>query len=352
MNVKLLAYAPVDLGADGCALRVRTDEAGQPTYVVPLDGRGSLVSHVRETFVQTGGRSVDILFVVDNSGSMTDNQQNLADNFVTLGTIAEAWASDFHLGVTTTDMTLWGAHGALVGAPRYLTRANWQLFSTQVKVGSDGSGQEMGLAAAVAALTWPLAADNGQACQTDADCGGAYACVDGGCGGPNRGFLRPEATLHVVFVSDEEDQSTGTTAFFLDALQGLKGPDKANLVRAHAVVGLPGKVGAGQCAYDAGTRYLDVATGTGGVKADICHADWAAKLKELGDAIFGLVREFPLLRVPDPATLVVKVRGKVCDQGWNLDTQTNRLVFDPDGPCMPEHDDEIEVEYDVYCYRY
>jgi hypothetical protein len=352
MNLKLLTYAPVDLGADGCALVVRTDEVGDPAYVVPLDGRGTLESHVRETFVQTGGRAVDILFVVDNSGSMTDNQANLAANFGTLAAIGEAWQSDVHLGVTTTDMTLWGEHGALVGDPKVLTRDTWNLFGDHVKVGAGGSGTEMGLAAAAAALSWPLAADSGDACTDSASCGSTYACVDGGCGGPNRGFLRDYATLHVVFVSDEEDQSSNTTAYYLDVLRGLKGEGHDERVQVHAVVGLPSTSGAGACAYDAGTRYLELAKATGGVTADICNADWAAKLQALGNAIFGLVREFPLLRTPDPTTLTVTVAGKPCTAGWTLDPATNRLVFDPDGPCMPEHDDEIVADYDVYCYRY
>jgi len=353
MNLKLLTYAPEDLGPDGCALRVRTDEPGDPAYLVSLDGNGSLESHVRETFSQTGDRAVDILFVVDNSGSMIDNQQNLAANFGSLVAIATAWASDFHLGLVTTDMTPWGGQGHLVGDPPYLTHDDWQLFADHVKVGANGAGVEQGLWAAETALTWPLAADEGLPCQTDAACTAPLTCVDGGCGGPNRGFLRPEAVLHLVFVTDEDDQSPNDAAYYTDRLTALKGADHTHLVQAHAVVGLPATTVPGStCASQAGQRYIDLANATGGVVTDICDKDWAAKLEALGNAIFGLVKEFPLVRTPDPATLTVQVAGKLCDAGWTLDTGTNRLVFDPDGPCMPEHGDEIVVDYDVYCYRY
>jgi hypothetical protein len=353
MNLKLLAYAPVDLGLDGCALTVQTDEPGEPRYVLPLDGNGTLVSHVREGFAQTGSRAVDILFVVDNSGSMIDNQQNLAANFGSLAAIGEAWDTDVHLGVVTTDMTPWGGMGKLVGAPRYLTEDNWQLFADRAKVGADGSGLEQGLAAAEAALGWPLAADADLPCQVDQACTSPLTCVEGGCGGANRGFLRPEAVLHVVFVTDEDDQSQNSVAYYLDKLTGLKGPDHADLVQVHAVVGKPLVAGAtSTCASQAGERYLELAAATGGVVSDICDTDWSAKLEQIGNAIFGLVEEFPLERTPDPETMQVLVNGKACADGWTLDAATNRLVFDPEGPCMPEHGDAIEVEYEVYCYRY
>ena len=76
------------------------------------------------------------------------------------------------------------------------------------------------------------------------------------------------------------------------------------------------------------------------------------KLEVIGEAIFGLVEEFALLRVPDPESLVLKVNGMICTAGWVIDPATNAVVFDPDGPCMPEHGDEVLVDYDVYCYQY
>src|SRR5262245_27261598 len=52
-------------------------------------------------------RNVDLLFVIDNSGSMADKQQNLRDNFPNfinvLNTI-QGGLPDVHIGVVTSDM--------------------------------------------------------------------------------------------------------------------------------------------------------------------------------------------------------------------------------------------------------
>lgn len=361
MNLKLVTYAPTDVGVDACSLLISTDEAGSARdYVIPLAGRGVLESHVEEHFEQTGSRAVDILFVVDNSGSMTDNQDNLAKNFESVVELAANWESDFQVGVVTTDMTVWGGRGELEGDPPILNADNWELFADNVRVGAGGAGLEMGLAAAEAALSYPLISDTGFPCQNDGACEDPFTCVRGFCGGANRGFLRDEAVLHLVFVSDEDDQSPGTVDYYVDFLKGIKGFGKPGegMMYAHAVTGIdieaatPGGPGVSPCAYEKGTRYLEVAAATAGVTVDLCSTDWSAKLEVIGEAIFGLVEDFPLLRVPDPESLVLKVNGLVCEEGWILNAAANAITFDPDGPCMPEHGDEILVDYDVYCYQY
>src|SRR5262245_13379481 len=52
---------------------------------------------------------IDILFVIDNSGSMGDEQVNLASNFPMFGQLIDTYVNssgktlDYHVGVTTTD---------------------------------------------------------------------------------------------------------------------------------------------------------------------------------------------------------------------------------------------------------
>lgn len=212
-------------GDDGELLDVAAADSGGTTGGDGDDGKGC--------------ESVDFLFIIDNSGSMGDNQQNLVDSFpgfiqAIQSTVAEA--SDYHIMVTKTDAG-WGGDcpflceaffgicpdipeypcmtgppstcdtvmGAgvtypigsdssgqlcpLAGVDRFITPADSDLpssFGCVAKVGTDGSGDER----PVEALT------------------GALSDVLNGTGGCNQGFLRDEAILVVTIITDEEDSSS------------------------------------------------------------------------------------------------------------------------------------------------
>jgi hypothetical protein len=174
-----------------------------------------------DTFFQEIRRTVDILLVVDNSCSMIDEQQKLAgnfDNFISQFLDAEV---DYQIGVVTTDMSDPEHQGRLVGDTKIITSAMEvdvarQTFSENVKVCAMGSGFERGLAAAEAAL--------------------APAMLEG----HNAGFLRDDAALSIVFVSDEDDLSARPVSQYLRFFKGIKGDpgyrDDA-LVNLSAVVG-------------------------------------------------------------------------------------------------------------------
>src|SRR5262249_55622387 len=72
-------------------------------------------------------------------------------------------------------------------------------FSCVAQVGVDGSGMEQPLKGARMALTDKI---------TD---------------GTNAGFLRPDALLGIVFMTDEDDQSGDTTDAFVQAFDMVKG---------------------------------------------------------------------------------------------------------------------------------
>lgn len=188
----------------------------------------------------------DILFIVDNSGSMADEQQKLAESFDRF--INEiAGSGDYHIAVASTDQASGGGERdglvnvtfsqsapnnlleinaadcrpANIGlgcfrGPNPSTRIidsstmdrNAQIsnFRTNVLVGSCGSGDETGLKATISALE------------------------QSGNGECNAGFLRPEANLVVVIVSDEEDFETSVpVAQYVNDLTNLKDPSQIRL---------------------------------------------------------------------------------------------------------------------------
>ncbi len=211
---------------------------------------------------RTGCESVDFLFIIDNSGSMGDNQQNLVDSFpgfieAIQNTVAEA--SDYHIMVAKTDSG-WGGdcpllcqaffgicpdipeYPCMTGAPsmcdtimgagvtypigsdssgqlcplagqdRYITPADPDLgasFGCIAKVGTDGSGDERPVEALTGALSDTL---NDPA----------------GC---NEGFLRDEAILVVTIITDEEDSSSaGSPQGWVTNVVAQKGGDGTGIV--------------------------------------------------------------------------------------------------------------------------
>jgi hypothetical protein len=176
---------------------------------------------------------VDFLFVIDNSGSMADNQAKLVANYdVFIDGIQDAIdaVESMHVGVVTTDAYPYNAErcrelGGLVvetGGPRssggkcgpYADGHNYMTendvlatrFPCAASVGTDGSGAESPLTAALAAISSPL---------TD----------EGAC---NEGFVRDGALLVLVIITDEEAEVD--PQFAASGIIGVKGLDDTVVV--------------------------------------------------------------------------------------------------------------------------
>ena len=106
-----------------------------------------------DTYSQQAASKIDVLWVIDDSGSMAPRQENLAKNFQAFIDVFAKGSIDFRLAVTTTD--IFKVRGQLKGSPRILTPSTPNLlaaFSNNVKVGTLGSPYEAGLQAAQLAL--------------------------------------------------------------------------------------------------------------------------------------------------------------------------------------------------------
>jgi hypothetical protein len=191
----LLACGPTARGTgdDEPGADAAIDDAPPPP---PTDGGNTV-----------GCQGIDVLFVIDNSGSMQQEQDNLVANFPQFVQVLEDSGLDYRIGVTTTGRDYeWtmasplggglpmdqdgGDNGRLLkkGAmtKRWIEKADPDVagtFSQLANVGIDGPAKEMPLAAIRDAFEDRIA------------------------DGTNVGFHRPEALLAVVILTDEEDCS-------------------------------------------------------------------------------------------------------------------------------------------------
>ena len=220
---------------------------------------------------------VDILWVIDNSGSMAEEQALIADAAPTLISALNKSGLDWHMGGVTTDMAEPAESGKLQGANGYKwvdatvpTPAG--LFAAMAQPGTLGYYEEQGRAAAYAALIPPLSTNE------------------------NAGFYRDDAVLHVVFVSDENDQSgtNATLPVVTDHFNtGLK-PQTATEPRytqVHGIIGFPGN----NCGADPGTDHFQLVSDVlpGGLTFDICSPNWAPYIDDLIDAFIDPVPFVP-----------------------------------------------------------
>jgi hypothetical protein len=168
-------------------------------------------------------RKVDILFVVDNSSSMREEQTNLSQNFprfIEALSQIEGGLPDVHIGVISTDLGAGnfpgasdcqtndgeGEDGYLIVrsecAGRLTTGDN---FLTAVQVGDqlEGTNFTGGTVADLSATFQCMAELGDDGCGFEQPLEATRRALDG----RNEGFLRPEAFLAIVILTDEDDCS-------------------------------------------------------------------------------------------------------------------------------------------------
>ena len=188
----------------------------------------------------TVNRNIDILFVIDDSGSMADKQSNLATNFPNfiqvLNTI-EGGLPDVHIGVVSSDMGTKGVEGAPgpgVGTVGQGGCAN---------AGDDGKLQTSGASVTGTFISDIKQTDGSRLRNYTGSLESVFAQMARlgatGCGfeqhlwsmqralqntTANPGFLRAEAFLAVIFIADEDDCSMTNASLLAAGDTGPLGP--------------------------------------------------------------------------------------------------------------------------------
>jgi hypothetical protein len=257
--------------------------------------------------------SVDVLWIVDNSGSMIEEQTALRDNFGDFMRYFTDSGMDYHVGVVSTDMDNAAQAGKLIldnsGNDRYIDSSMSAAealtsFRERAGLGTNGSSGERPKDAAFAAFN----------SQTNT----------------NQGFYREDASLSIIVISDEQDtgltHSHITVTEFSNWMLGLKAGTDAT-VSFSSIVGLTRN----DCgSTEQGLGLLEVTDQVGGIKWSICTNDWSGLLSELGLQASGLKREFFLSLAPVEDSIDVTVDDPEFGSRdtWSYDPARNSITFD------------------------
>lgn len=353
------------------------------------DSSFSLLSEA-DTFKQSTGTfnsKVDILWVIDNSGSMETSQVNVATNMNSFIQDFTTKQLDYKMAVTATDayrvqfspyptacstfrdglrryfnnncVTVAGKPYSGVQVILPTTPDLLNVFLTNVLITDDvnnyfGHGDERAFQSMMRTFEEPN----------------------------NAGFLRTDSFLSVIIVSDEDDFSHDTITFtenyndpslytigsvvsYLDTLTGSTPTNRRYNVNAMSVYDSTCRAALGGASVKVNQRYGQLVDQVNtaflnneqkGKKTSLC-GNFADDLKLIADGIQSLASEFKLQRVPIESTIVVKVNGVIVpnkdnnplnDGGWFYDSVKNSIFFTID--YVPQAGALIGVDYDPVGY--
>lgn len=247
-------------------------------------------------------RTADILFVIDTSGSMAEEQALLQNGFPSFTSTINAYSGgtlDWHIAITSTDIENSGAgrQGALMqfsGMPAgtYFLNAAIPVaqanaaFQSTVTLGTGGSGDERGIAAARMTAQREFTA------------------------GTSVGFLRGDTPLSVIVLSDEDERSTRNTASGeykpLEAIDepanfisGIRSIDNQSsglkTITFHSIVTSTQACLDGPGAY-MGDVYMELSRLTNGIIGDVCamNRTYQQQLESLAVNIVNEARTYTL----------------------------------------------------------
>jgi hypothetical protein len=307
---------------------------------------GTTLVDKKDIFTATADPKVDFVWVVDNSGSMTEEQASVINNSVKFFNILQGKHLDFRLGVIATGHTnscatdgnaykLWGTG--------WTTLANGSnAFKSNVSsVGINGCGAESGVHWSKVALEKKTVSPR-------------------------------DATTKLVFVllSDEGDNFgyfngsySWWGAWTPEVFNTSSNIFTTNKYKWYSIIGLNSSTGLpGTCASynssgvlvtsaDQGNNsdptYFNLAKATGGSSSSICSTDYSSILENIATQSAAASSSYVLSKKPLSSSIIVKVGGVTITQnatnGWMYNSASNSIVFS--GTAWPNSGAAIEVSY-------
>jgi len=311
-------YAPLDDIFDAGYIDISSNDPQTPVKTVEQGGDGDYFAYVIDEFEQKEDIMSDVLFVIDNSCSMSGHQTNLKNNFDSFINVFSTSGADYQIAFITTDSAEIIDNAIITPSTQNPILAVNDIIDS---IGISGNPVEKGLKYSY------------------------EATLAGASAGPGSQFMRNNARLVVIYVSDEPDASSNYSPWmspsdYSSHLRSLKPSN--NLIIAHAVAGdYPGGCsGNGYAQF--GDGYYDVVNDFNGTFMSICATDWGVQMDALArDSISSF--SFSLSKTPIEDTIEVYVDG-VESFAWSYNQSINSVVFS----VSPPEGSNIEITYAIY----
>ena len=286
---------------------------------------------------------LDLVMVIDNSGSMKEEQQNLATKLLPL--LSKIKDSDWTIAITTTDPGKNPAGNCSKTLRDLIKKSDdpstiEQRFVNAINAGITGSGNERGFQQSI----------NGLSCLLES----------------GKSWIRQNSTVAAFVISDEDDCSgiksgvndcgtSGSTQskLMLDYLSNAPnhptfpglGKKIGRDARFYALSRIPGDTTCTTASYPA-VQYLEAVQATSGIMGSICSLDYSDTLATISGDIAKILKfQFELSDLPSSKSLQVIINGQPT-KNFILTGQT--LTFNE----PPADSAEITVKYNLPVLQY
>lgn len=253
--------------------------------VTKMYRQGNPGQSMTDNLKQSDQGILDLLIVVDNSGSMKQEQEKVSTKLADI--LEYVKDSDWRIGIVTTDP----ANGCSRAVVKKGDADASTAFANGINAGIAGSGNERGILQAVKGLSCATAP-----------------------------FVRPNSTVAVLIVSDEDNCSNNGSdcpndpwnkpEYLTDYLKNTMNRKLGVDARVYGLYWDPTKTCTGG-AFKA-VQYAKAVADTQGTSGSICDADYSATLQKISQDVAAILKaEFKLAAAPDAGSTVVKVNGVV-----------------------------------------
>ncbi len=259
-----------------------------------------------DSFVQADQlEELDVLVVLDTSGSMSDNYADVADGMDLLRQDIESLTLDYKFGYITMDPT----------RPSYI--GPYDSSSTAI---------DMLMAPSLLPMT-----------MLEEGFGATYSFFNSEDG---LAFRRPEADFLLFLISDEDEQSAVTADLFYDWMH-----DEFKDVNHDVVCVINPDDGSEQNTWqnEIGFKYIELSDLYGKDVVDLQEEDWSAWLSD--SSYLTQLKDFIALSEPDPIleSIIVYI-DQVAIHDWSYIEETNIVQIG----FIPSYGSVVEVGYNVY----
>lgn len=274
---------------------------------------------------------VDLLIVADETTSMVDYQDRLIAQVDNLIGSLNSNSMDYHIGVTGVSFQNSGFGGRLKqGAQgRFLTNTSADLSAELKKL--IFSNTLTNIEKGMQSLTNVLSP--------------SYLSTEGA------GFIRDDALLAVLFLTNEDDYSTISPAQVIQSIEAVKKPfpsgAKSWIANYIGFLSVDDSCFGVNGSGEVGKQYLQIVDQSAGVKESLCSSNYGAAVSKVRVKISQLLTDYYLKNIPIVDTLKVYVNGvevsKDSTNGWSYVQDGNFIRFN--GSAIPKGSDNIRVDF-------
>ncbi len=306
-------YTPTDELVDTAYLTITSDDPQRGQTIVSIEAHGAVYGSTTDSFVQREWSTADLVVAVDSSSSMKEELAQLPAALAGFTETLAEQGTDYRVAVVTADNGCVNGPDSWVDAS--LSRAQAEaVFDTMIEGGDSARANTDRAFMLLEAFL--------------------RETPSGGC---NEGFVRGDAVLHVMGVSDVQEDSVQDWPYYVSLFHSYKA-SPADLV----VDAMGGDHPSGCDSATAYTSMYEATVATGGEFISICDEDWGDGFGSLAALMAPGRRHFPLTALPVDDTIAVEVNG-LSSTHWTYYAENNELFFAQDR--TPEPGDTVEITY-------